>query len=70
MIEDLADVVVTEPEMSFYPYRIQLLVYANPAEAEMLEEEYSIVAFGEKYDWDNWGDGVYSRLSYLVTMIG
>ena len=70
LIEDLADVVVTEPEMSFYPYRIQLLVYANPAEAEMLEEEYSIVAFGEKYDWDNWGDGVYSRLSYLVTMIG
>ncbi len=70
LIEDLADVVVTEPEMSFYPYRIQLLVYANPAEAEMLEEEYSIVAFGEKYDWDNWGDGVYSRLSYMVTMIG
>jgi len=69
LIEDLADVVVTEPEMSFYPYQIQLLVYANPAEAEMLEEEYSIVAFGEKYGWDNL-DGVYGRLSYILTMIG
>ena len=70
LIEDLADVVVTEPEMSFYPYRIQLLVYANPAEAEMLEEEYSIVAFGERYGWDNFGDGVYRRLSYILTMVG
>ena len=70
LIEDLADVVVTEPEMSFYPYQIQILVYANPAEAEMLEEEYSIVAFGEKYGWDNWGDGVYRRLSYILTMVG
>ena len=24
----------------------------------------------KKYGWDNWGDGVYSRLSYMVTMIG
>ena len=76
--EDLADVVVTEPKMSFYSYRIQLLVYANETEVkaiEKLDATMYILAFGERpnsienFDgWDQSRDGVYYTLGFTLCM--
>ncbi|MBP3386982.1 MAG: hypothetical protein J6L23_00460 [Clostridia bacterium] len=78
LIEDLADVVVTEPKMSFYSYRIQLLVYANETEVkaiEKLDATMYILAFGEhtnsieNFDgWDQSRDGVYYTLGFTLCM--
>ena len=78
LIEDLADVVVTEPEMSFYSYQILFLVYANETEVKAIEKLDStryILAFGEhtnsieNFDgWDQSRDGEYYSIGVTLCM--